>query len=61
MKDYIVSWNCGYGNSYETVAAKNREDAMDQAYNLWREDAENNADFNVVGEWTEELAEEYGI
>ena len=50
MKDYIITWNCGYGDNYEVVAAKNKEQAMDAAYEAWKDDAESNADYDVIGE-----------
>ena len=54
MPKYIVSWNAGYGDSYEEVEA-----ADEQAYELWKEEAESNADYKVIGEATDELREEY--
>lgn len=59
MKEYIIRWNTGYGDTYYCVSAENEEDANTEAYELWRDEAESNADYGVVGEYTEELAEEY--
>jgi hypothetical protein len=59
MSKFIVRWDAGYGANYEEVSAKNEEDALKQAYELWKEDVENNADYEVVGKSTDELREEY--
>ena len=48
MKDYIVMFDYGYGKGYEVVAAKNEDDAVEEAYKLWREGAEDQADYGVV-------------
>ena len=58
---FIIMWNCGYGPMHETVEAKDEDHASEMAYEYWKEDAESNADYNVVGEWTEELAEDCGV
>ena len=60
-KHYIIRWNAGYGDMYEIVEAENTDDAMNIAHDLWREEVESSIDYDVVGEWTEELAEEYGL
>ena len=59
--EFIVRWNTGYGDSYEMVEAETEEEAVDLAYELWKEESDNNADYDVVGEATEELKEEYGV
>jgi hypothetical protein len=59
MPKYIVSWNAGYGDSYEEVDAADEDEAVEQAYELWKEEAESNADYSVIGEATDELREEY--
>ena len=59
MKKYIIKWNCGYGDSYAEVEAENEDKATGLAYEEWREEAERNADYSVVGEATDELREEY--
>jgi hypothetical protein len=56
-----VYYDAGYGKMYETVEADNAELALDSAEELWREAAESNADYDVIGEFTDELAEEYGV
>ena len=60
-KEYIIKWDCGYGDNYEVVTADNREEAMDMAYEVWRDDVESNADYDVIGEATDELKEDYGV
>jgi len=56
---YIISWNAGYGDSYEEVEAEDETAASSMAYERWREDAESNADYQCLGEATDELREEY--
>lgn len=56
---YIIKWDAGYGNQYDEVEADNYDEAMRMAERCWEEEVANNADYDVVGEWTEELAEEY--
>jgi len=59
MKEYIIMWNAGYGESYMLVKADSLEEAQELAYEEWREEAERNSDYAVVGEATKELKEEY--
>ena len=61
MKKYIIRWNVGYGDEYETVNASNEDCATRMAYFSWKEAAEEQADYEVQGEWTKELAEDFGI
>ena len=56
---YIIRWNAGYGDNYDEIDAKNAEDAEVIAYEEWREETEANADYDVVGEATDELREDY--
>ena len=59
MKKYIIMWDCGYGANYEEVEAENEEKANDIAYEAWKDGAESNANYKVVGEATEKLRDEY--
>jgi hypothetical protein len=59
MKKYIIKWNCGYGDNYDEIEAENEKEANMAAYEAWREDAENNADYDVIGEATDELRQDY--
>lgn len=58
MSKYIISWDAGYGDNYETVEADSKEEALKFAYECWREEAESNADYSAVP-WTQELADDY--
>ena len=60
MSKYIIKWNVGYGEEVEVVEAPDEEAATHIAYERWREDAENNADYGAEL-YTEELAEDYGF
>ena len=59
MKEYIISWNTRYGEEYEIINANNEDEAQDIAYEYWNEDIQNQADYGVIGEATEELKEKY--
>lgn len=57
MKKYIIRWNIGFGDYFDVVECNSLKEAEDEAYEFWREEAEQNSDFGVVGEYTKELAE----
>ena len=59
MKKYIIKYDCGDGPNYEEIEAKNEEEALKVAYEAWREDAEWQADYGVLGEATDELRYAY--
>ena len=59
MKKYIIKFDYGYGEEFEEVEVENEEEAEKVAYDLWRENAEQQADYGVVGESTDELREDY--
>ena len=59
MKSYIIKVDYGYGDEYEEVEAVNTEEAEKIAYEVWREGAENQARYDVIGEATDELREDY--
>lgn len=59
MPQYIIHINYGYGDEYEEISAENEEEANLADYERWREEAENQADYKVVGEATDDLREEY--
>ena len=61
LKEYIIEWNAGYGDTHEKVEAENEKQAMEYAYERWKEEAESNAEYRVVGKYTEELGEDYGV
>ena len=58
-KAFIIKWNCGYGPMYDEVEATSMQEAQDIVYEAWREDAETQADYEVIGLATEELREMY--
>ncbi len=53
MKKFIIKYNSGYGDTYEEVEAEK------EAYDIWRQEVEENADYEVVGESTQELRDDY--
>ena len=60
MKKYIIVWNTGYGDSAIVEEHPNQKAADASAYENWREEAENNADYSAQ-EWTRELARDHNL
>lgn len=56
----INFWDAGYGVSADTVEVENLEEANKEAYEMWRQDVEQQADYGAV-EYTEASAEEYEV
>ena len=46
-KPYLITWNVGYGDDVAVVLAESNHDAEMQAYQRWREAAEDNADYSA--------------
>ena len=59
-KKWIIKWDAGFGEMYDTVECATEDDALEAAEQSWRDEVESNADYEVVGAWTEELGEDYG-
>ena len=59
MNTYIIYWDSGYGKEYAEVNAESEDIARDLAYESWREAAESEADYSVIGISTEDLREEW--
>lgn len=57
---YLVKYNAGYGEETEIIEAENQDEATKTSYEVWREAAENNADYSAEP-LTKELAEEYNL
>lgn len=60
MKEYIITWNAGYGESYELITAEDLEAAESAAHDCWKEEAESHCEYMAM-EATEENKEEYGL
>lgn len=60
MAKYIIIWDAGYGKSSEVSECKNDEAAQKEAYERWREEAENQSDYEAVL-LTPESAEEHDM
>ena len=61
MPKYILTWDCGYGSKDGAVIeATDLDAARLAAYECWRENAENNADYDAEP-YTPERAEELEI
>ena len=60
MEKFIIIWNAGYGDNAETIEAENQDIANDIAYENWREDAENQADYRAVP-YNKETALDYDL
>ena len=61
MPKYIIRANWGFGDDYDIILADDEEDAQRQAYEFWKDSAEMSADYDVVGEATDELKAKYGL
>jgi len=57
---YIIRWNAGYGDSHQVIDVETKQEAIEWAYEEWKEEAEANADYNAE-EYTEEKAEGLGL
>lgn len=60
MAKYVIVWNAGYGDSAEVQEHETQEEASLAAYERWREEAENAADYSARP-LTAELAREYDL
>ncbi len=60
MPRYIIIWDAGYGEMADDIEAKNHEEAVKCAYEAWQESAESQAEYRAE-EYTEDLAEDYGL
>ncbi len=58
LKKWIIRWDAGYGDCYETAMAPTEEEALTIAAEHWRQDAEDGADYSVLP-WTKEAAEDF--
>jgi len=47
MKKYRIMWDTGYGESEEIIEAESQTKAEEEAYERWREEAENEADYSA--------------
>jgi len=46
-KQYLISWNAGYGNNYDVVEAESEKEAGIMAYDAWKDEADSQADYDV--------------
>jgi hypothetical protein len=60
MPKFIIRWNTGYGDSCEVIEADTFEEAEIKAYDSWREETENNSDYEAM-EYTEENCDDFGL
>lgn len=60
MPKFIITWDTGYGPSSEVVEAADEDQATKKAYEAWRQQAEDNADYSAEP-YTKERAEELEI
>lgn len=57
MSKWIIEWDVGYGKSHDVIEADSYDEAVEVAYEYWKEEAESNADYGAQ-KLTEELAED---
>jgi hypothetical protein len=60
MTKYLITWNVGYGEEHAVGNFSSEDEALDDAYENWKQDAEGNADYDAVL-LTPELAEKYCV
>lgn len=60
MRKFILTIDAGYGESHEIIEAENLEKAEKEAYQMWLDEAQDNALYEAQ-EYTEELAEKLDI
>lgn len=60
MPKWIVRWNAGYGDDYEVIEAADKEEALKAAYDHWRQNVEDNADYDAMP-YSKEDAIDYGL
>ncbi len=61
MPKYIIRWDYGFGDNYDEIEADSVDGADAIAYDIWREDIEHQADYEVIEnkEATDKMREEY--
>lgn len=60
MAKWIITWDTGFGASSEVVEAADEDQATKMAYEAWRQQAEDNADYKAEP-YSKEMAEELEI
>ena len=60
MEKYVIIWNAGYGDSAEIIECASKDDALEEAYQMWKEEAEGQAEYSAVP-FSKEIAEEHGL
>ena len=60
MGKFIITYNAGHRESAEVVEADTLNEALNMAYEAWRDEAESNADYNAV-EYSDNIAEDHGL
>lgn len=60
MPKFIISWDAGYGNSWDIVEADTEEKALEIAHEEWKEEAEGNAGYTAEP-YTKERAIDEGL
>lgn len=56
---YLIRWDVGYGPMYEVVEAESPDEATEMAYEVWRDEAESNADYGIEEGIPEDEWEDY--
>lgn len=54
MKKWIITWDAGCGPSSEVIEAVSFEKAEQEAYEQWKQEAEDQAEYTAEP-WTQEL------
>ena len=60
MIRFILTIDAGYGEHHEVIEAKDQEEAELEAYQMWLDEAQDQAHYEAQ-EYTEELAKELDL
>lgn len=60
MNKYLLVYDAGYGEMADVGEFQDHDSAVEEAYNMWKEAAESNAEYRAEL-LTPELAEEHGV
>jgi len=60
MPKFIITWDAGYGQSEDVIEADSYDEALNQAYECWRDEAESHANYEAL-EYTEENCDDNNL
>jgi hypothetical protein len=60
MSKWLITWNAGLGDKSEVIEAETHDEALENAYEAWKDDAEANASYEA-NPYSAALAEKHGL